>query len=122
MSSFETIKTNGVTFDIKASESLYYANAVNNLGFIKELTISSSTVFTDVSIRISFVAAAGKVSLPFSIDVGQLGSTPIVEKNVPVELDANLMFQIADAQPGSIEVRIFEAETEVASAVWPVKI
>ncbi len=122
MSQYEKVTDNGVTFELRASETLYYANSVNNLGFIQELSISSNTVLTDVLIRISFMSASGQISLPFSFEVGQLGTVPFVEKNVQVKLDANVMFQIADAQSGSIRVQILAAETEVANAIWPVKI
>jgi SpoU rRNA methylase family enzyme len=122
MGNFEPISNNGVTFEISASDTLYFANAVNNIGFIERLSISSSTVLSDVTVEVSFLAAAGKISLPYSFTLGTLGSIPFVEQQVGVSFDPNLMFQIPDTQAGTIEVKILGGETLISAASWPIQL
>ena len=122
MGNYKPISNNGVTFAIQASETLYYANAVNSGGFIERLEISSSTVLTDVTIEINFQAASGKISLPYSFTLGTLGSIPFVEKFVKVAFDPSTMFQISDAQSGTIEILLLAGETQLSSASWPIQI
>lgn len=122
MGNYEPISNNGVTFEIQASDTLYYANAVNNIGFMERLELSSSTVLTDVTIEVNFLAAAGKISLPYSFTLGTLGSVPLVKQQVAVSFDPNLMFQISDAQAGTIEIKVSAGDTLISSASWAIKV
>lgn len=122
MGNYKPISNNGVTFEIQASDTLYYANAVNNIGFIERLELYSSNVLTDVTIEVNFQAAAGKISLPYSFTLGTLGTVPVVQQQVAVEFDPNIVFQISDSQAGTIEVRVLGGDTLISSASWPLQI
>lgn len=122
MEDFQPITDNGVTFAIDASATLYYANALNQMAFIRELVIESDETLHDIDIAVSFIAADGPISKVHKIPVGTLSQVGITEKNVKVEFDPNRMFQIKDAQPGSIRVEIFEGEFAVAAAQWNIEI
>jgi superfamily I DNA and/or RNA helicase len=122
MGAFAPIQNNGVSFEIEAPETLYYANAVNKLALIDRLAISSSTVLNDLNVAISVKAPAGQISLPFNYSLGTLGQTPSVDKNLKIEFDPNLMFQIGNSQQGTIEVALASGETEIAKAAWQIQI
>lgn len=122
MGNRESIKDNGIKFEIRASTVLYYANAVNNKGFIEQLEITSDTVLNDVALDVQFVAASGRISLPFSLSFATVGSVPVVEKDLLVQFDPNLVYQISDAQSGTIEASLSNGETTIAKASWPVHI
>lgn len=47
MEDFQPVTNNGVTFAIDASPTLYYAKALNQLAFIRELTLDSEETFHD---------------------------------------------------------------------------
>jgi SpoU rRNA methylase family enzyme len=75
-----------------------------------------------VKILISVETASGKVTLPFQIELGNLGSIPFVEKNLPLQFDPQKMFQISDTQPGTIFAQVLADETEIAHANWAIEV
>lgn len=122
MSKFQPIQNNGVTFELKCSDYLYYANAVNKIGFIQELQVSSSKIFSDVALEITFSVGAGPISLPFSIPLSSVDSSVYALKRPQVQFDPRALFQISDAQAGTIELRLITGEEVVAVAVWTIDV
>jgi hypothetical protein len=122
MEDFQPVTDNGVTFAIDASPTLYYANALNHLAFIRELTVESDDTFHDIDVAVTFIAADGPISKVHKIPVGTLNHVGVTLKKIRVEFDPNLMFQIKDAQPGTIRVEVIEGEQLIASAQWTIEI
>jgi hypothetical protein len=120
---FEAVTNNGVTFDIDASNQLYYANTVNGSAFIQRLTVSTDgRILQDVEVRISVTVATGPISRPYSFTVGSLNSIKLTKENVDVAFDPTILYQISDPQAGSITVQILEADAVVAEAGWNIQV
>ncbi len=123
MDRFEAVTNNGVTFDIDASNQLYYANTVNGSAFIQRLTVSTDgRILQDVEVRISVTVATGPISRPYSFTVGSLNSIKLTKENVDVAFDPTILYQISDPQAGSITVQILEADAVVAEAGWNIQV
>lgn len=122
MGAFEPILDNGITFEIQAEATLYYANVFNRNAVIPEVRLTSKTPHNDVEIKISYVAASGVISLPYSFLLGTLGNSPVAERDIKIDFDANLMFQIADTQSGTIQIEVLEGESVIAHASWSIQI
>lgn len=110
----EPKKSNSVQIAIQSFESLYYAIAASGMPFISKLSISSTELLTDVTLKIRVVAASGQVSHDYSIDVAQLGPKALEFNNLQVAFDPNKMYQIVDPQAGQTEIDVLSGETLLA--------
>jgi hypothetical protein len=118
----DPIKHNGVTFAIKAPETLYYASGLSGVPFIESLAVSAETTMNDVELRVRVLSAAGPVSLDGIHLLGTIGPKFVKLENQRMVFDGNAMFQIADPQTGSLVVELFQGEVQIASALWDIKI
>jgi SpoU rRNA methylase family enzyme len=119
----EAITNNGVTFDIDASNQLYYANTVNGSAFVQRLTVSTDgRILQDVEVRITVTVATGPISRPYSFTVGSLNSIKLTKENIDVAFDPAVLYQISDPQAGSITVEVLEADNIVAEAGWNIQV
>ena len=123
MDRLEAVTSNGVTFDIDASNQLYYANTVNGSAFIQRLTVSTDgRILQDVEVRISIAVASGSISRPYSFTVGSLNSIKLTKENIDVAFDPTTLYQISDPQAGAITVQVLEADSVVAEAGWNIQV
>jgi len=122
MAGYQPITNNGVTFQIDASDSFYFANAVHRLGFIRTLEVTSSTVLNDIEIAIEFISAAGTLSLPHRIPLGTLGQVPYVANDIPLQFQTDKIFQVTDTQQLTIRIQILAGESVVAEANWQIEL
>ena len=123
MGQLEASTNNGVTFNIDASNQLYYANTVNGSPFIQRLTLSTDgRILQDVEVRITVTVASGPISRPFSFTVGSLNSIKLTKENLDVAFDPAILYQISDPQAGSITVQVLEADNVVAEAGWNIQV
>ena len=123
MDHLEAITNNGVTFDIDASNQLYYANTVNGSAFVQRLTVSTDgRILQDVEVRITVTVATGPISRPYSFTVGSLNSIKLTKENIDVAFNPAVLYQISDPQAGSITVEVLEADNIVAEAGWNIQV
>ncbi len=118
----EPKKSNSIQIAIQSFESLYYAIAASGMPFISKLSVSSTELLTDVTLKIRVVAASGQVSHDYSIDVAQLGPKALEFNNLQVAFDPNKMYQIVDPQAGQTEIDVLSGETLIASVSWEIEI
>jgi hypothetical protein len=120
---FKAVTDNGVTFDLEASNQLYWANTVNGSAFIQGLTVQTDgKVLQDVEIRVSVFVADGAISKPYSFSVGTLGSVKLSKTNVDIEFDPAILYQINERQAGTVRIQVLEADSVVAEASWVVQV
>jgi hypothetical protein len=118
----EPVKSGSVSISIMAFETLYYANALSGVPFVKKLFLHSSELLEDVTVSIQVVGPNGSMSRPFELQVATLGQKALEFSNLQMSFDANLMYQVLDPQAGKIEVSVLIGDSQVASATWPIEI
>ena len=118
----DPIKISGVTFALKAPETLYYASALSGVPFIESIAITSEQTFNDVELRVRVLSAAGPVSQDFTHLLASVGPKFIKLENKRLVFDGNAMFQIADPQTGSVVVELRQGEVVLATSSWDLRI
>jgi superfamily I DNA and/or RNA helicase len=122
VSDFPTIK--GLEISVDAEPVIYYANALNGAPAIRGIQIryDGKEPLTDLKVELKVTSLGVDLSHVFNQKVVLLSKGDIHEVPVKVHWEASALWNLTEAQPADIEIRIYYSGTLIHQAVQAIQV
>ena len=122
MSDFPTIK--GLDVSVDAEPVIFYANALNGAPALRALHVSyrGKEVLTDLNIALKVTSLGVDLSHVYAIKLDSIANGESFEFPLKIHWEAASLWNLTEAQPADIEVRISAFEILIHQTVQPVDV